>query len=114
MDTFGVDRIFDQMFLRSSEWKQKRNRIIARDSINGYPCDLGAAGVPIIGMVVIHHINPITIEDIQNGSDKLFGEWNLIAVSPDTHRKIHWADASIKIANDLTVRTPNDTCPWKG
>lgn len=114
MDTFGVDRIFNQMFLHSSEWKQKRNRIIVRDTIGQYTMDLAFNGVPITDKIFVHHINPITIEDIQNGSEKLFADWNLICVSNDTHNKIHWAASSILTANDITVRTPNDTCPWKG
>lgn len=114
MDTFGVDRIFNQMFLHSSEWKQKRNRIIVRDTIGSYTMDLAFDGVPILGTIFVHHINPITIEDIQNSSEKLFADWNLICVSNETHNMIHWADSSLLTTNDITVRTPNDTCPWKG
>lgn len=113
-DTFGVDRVFDQMFLHSAEWKAKRNRIIVRDTIDGYVCDLGVPGIPIAGRVIVHHLNPITIDDIKNSSEKLFADWNLICVSDETHRKIHYAIPEIRKANELTVRYENDTCPWKG
>ena len=106
--TFGPDRIFNQQFYHSSEWRRTRSRIILRD--NG--CDLGVPGYEINSRIYIHHIVPITIEDIQNGSDVLFDPDNLICVSKQTHDAIHYGSKST-LPKLPVERVPGDTCPWR-
>lgn len=108
MDTFGHDRWLNQVLYRSSEWKRFRNGIIVRD--NG--CDLGDEDRPIFGKILIHHINPLTIEDVLNRSPKIFDEENVICTQLITHNAIHYGDESILYQEPIT-RKPNDTCPWK-
>jgi hypothetical protein len=107
--TFGDDRIFNQKFYSSSEWRRVRNAVIARD--NG--CDLGIeeCAIPDGVTIYIHHLEPITIEDIMLGSNKLLDPENLITTIFDTHQIIHYGRKN-KI-NLPQERTPNDTCPWK-
>lgn len=107
--TFGFERFLNQNFYRSREWKSVRREVIKRD--NG--CDLGVEGRDIFGRIEIHHITPISIEDIENGSGVLLDLENLICVSPMTHKAIHYGDKSLLPKNQITVRRPNDTCPWK-
>ena len=108
MDTFGHDRWLNQVLYRSTEWKRFRNGIIVRD--NG--CDLGDPDRPIFGKILIHHINPLTIEDVLNRSPKIFDEENVICTQLITHNAIHYGDESILYQEPIT-RKPNDTCPWK-
>ena len=107
-DTFGFDRYFNQLFYRSKEWKHIRNIVIIRD--NG--CDLGCEGHDIYDKILIHHMNPISIEDINNSSDILLNPEFLICTSQLTHNAIHYGDKSQLIKEPL-IRTPGDTCPWK-
>ena len=107
-DTFGFDRIFNQRFYQSSEWKRARDFVIIRD--NG--CDLGVKGHEIFGRLLIHHLNPITLEDIQLGSDSLFDPDNLICTTHDTHNAIHYGDENL-LPKPPVERSANDTCPWK-
>lgn len=108
-DTFGFDRIFNQRFYQSYEWKRVRNFVIARD--NG--CDLSHPDYPIYTgqKLMIHHMNPISIEDINNSSDFLLNPEYLITVSFDTHNAIHYGSDSAH--PKLIIRTPNDTTLWK-
>lgn len=108
IDTFGFDRIFNQKFYRSSEWKQIREKVIVRD--NG--CDLGIEGREIRSKIIIHHITPITLADIENGSPSLFDLDNLITTTHNTHNAIHYGDDSLLI-HDIVERRPGDTCPWR-
>ena len=107
-DTFGFDRYLNQQFYRSSEWKRIRDRVIFRD--NG--CDLGVEGYEIRGRILIHHINPISVEDIHTMSDLLMNPEYLICVSHRTHNAIHYGDESLIITAPIE-RTQNDTCPWR-
>ena len=107
-DTFGFDRYLNQQFYRSSEWKRIRDRVILRD--NG--CDLGVEGYEIRGRILIHHINPISVEDIYTMSDLLMNPEYLICVSHRTHNAIHYGDESLIITAPIE-RTQNDTCPWR-
>ena len=107
--TFGFDRYLNQVFYRSREWKKARRDVIRRD--NG--CDLGIEGRDIYDRIEIHHITPITITDVENGSELLLDLNNLICVSPLTHKAIHYGDASLLPKNEIIIRRPNDTCPWK-
>ena len=107
-ETFGFDRIFNQMFYRSGEWQRVRRDIIVRDC----GCDMGVVGHEIGGRIVIHHMNPIDINDIRNSTEYLLNPEYLICVSENTHKAIHYGDESL-IDHQLIERRPNDTCPWK-
>lgn len=107
-DTFGFNRYLNQALYRSSEWRSIRNKVILRD--NG--CDLGLEGYDISGRILIHHINPITIDDIKNRNSNVFDLNNLISVSHITHNAIHYGNKSLLITNPIE-RSKNDTCPWK-
>lgn len=106
--TFGGRRYLNQAFYSSSEWKRTRRRVIIRD--NG--CDLGVEGYEIHGPIYVHHLNPITMDDIEERSPKLFDMDNLICVSYLTHEAITYGSADI-LPKDPVVRKPNDTCPWR-
>ena len=106
--TFGFDRYLNQVFYRSQKWKFIRDQVIIRD--NG--CDLGVDGHDIHGRVLIHHMNPITIDDIRNESDFLLDPEFLICVTHNTHNAIHYGDESLLITTPVE-RTKNDTCPWR-
>ena len=106
--TFGSKRQLNQTLYKSKEWLSVRDRVIIRD--NG--CDLGVSGREIVGKALVHHIEPITIEDVINRNSKVFDMDNLITVSHNTHEAIHYGDENILI-KDPIERTANDTCPWK-
>lgn len=107
-DTFGFDRYLNQIFYKSKEWKRLRNQIIIRD--NG--CDLAVDGYDIYERVIIHHMNPITKDDILNRSDILMNPEYLICTTHSTHNAIHYGNEEL-LPRAPIVRTPNDTCPWK-
>lgn len=107
-ETFGFDRYLNQIFYRSPEWKRLRNEIIIRDNA----CDLGMEDREIFGRIFIHHMNPITKDDVLSRSDILLNPEYLICVSKLTHDAIHYGDKDLLIM-DPVVRRPNDTCPWK-
>ena len=107
-ETFGFDRWLNQTFYKSEEWLSMRDKIIVRD--NG--CDLGISGRDIYSRILIHHMNPITKEDILRRSDILLNPEYLICVTPNTHRAIHYGNENL-LMKDLIERRPNDTCPWK-
>ena len=107
-DTFGHDRYLNQMFYTSDEWRRIRRDVIVRD--NG--CDLGIQNREIHGLIIIHHMNPITIEDIINRSEFLLNPEYLISTVKNTHDAIHFSDERILITDPIE-RRPNDTCPWK-
>lgn len=106
--TFGYDRYLNQTLYRSAEWKRFRRDIILRD--NG--CDLGCEGYEIYGKILIHHLNPITMEDIVNRNPCIFDPENVICTTLDTHNAIHYGDASLLVTEPIE-RTRFDTCPWK-
>ena len=107
-DTFGQERYLNQYFYGTPEWKELRREALIRDGGN----DLGIEDHPIVGRVEVHHINPITADDIQNGAECLLDLDNVICVSPNTHKAIHYGDSSL-LPKDPIIRRPNDTCPWK-
>lgn len=107
-DTFGYDRYLNQVLYRSPEWKRLRRDIIIRDNA----CDLAFKGYDIRERVLIHHINPITVDDVVNRNPMVFDPNNLICVTHMTHNAIHYGDADLLITGPI-IRTPNDTCPWK-
>lgn len=107
-DTFGFDRYLNQTLYRSPEWKRFRREIILRD--NG--CDLGCDGFEIYGKILIHHINPITVNDVLNRAKCIFDPENVICTCLNTHNAIHYGDESLLLVEPVT-RTKNDMCPWR-
>ena len=107
-ETFGFDRYLNQVFYRSQKWKKIRDMVIIRD--NG--CDLGIEGYEIYGRIIIHHMNPITIDDIERESEFLLNPEFLISTVHNTHNAIHYGDESMLITAPVE-RTKNDTYPWK-
>ena len=108
-DTFGFDRIFNQKFYRSEEWKRVRDFVIVRD--NG--CDLGIEGHEIFGnRIIIHHMNPISIDDIRHSTRNLLDPEYLITTIHRTHNAIHYGDENQLIKAPIE-RVRNDTCPWR-
>lgn len=107
-ETFGFDRYLNQVFYKSKEWLRVRDYVITRD--NG--CDLGIEGHEIYGKVLVHHMNPISKEDILRRSDWLLNPEYLISTIKNTHDAIHYGDASLLITAPIE-RKPNDTCPWR-
>lgn len=109
-ETFGFDRYLNQQLYRSKEWRSIRDKIIVRDM----GCDLGLEGYEINGtMVLIHHMNPITVDDILNRKDYIFDPEFLICTTKQTHNAIHYGDESLLTCNELVIRSKNDTCPWR-
>lgn len=109
-DTFGFDRYLNQIFYKTPEWLALRDYVIVRD--NG--CDLGLEGYDIIKPlpIYVHHMNPITKEDILERSDFLLNPDYLICTTYNTHKAIHYGDLRMATMG-FSMRTPNDTCPWK-
>lgn len=105
--TFGYNRWINQNFYRSREWKLIRRHIIARD-LGG---EMGLEDFPIRGVPQIHHINPITMEDLELATDALLSPENLVAVSRRTHNAIHFGDQS-QLPWVPTSRTAGDTILW--
>lgn len=108
VETFGFDRYVNQRFYRSEEWKHVRNIVIARD--NG--CDLGIEGRDINGRVYVHHMNPMSLEQINDHMDLILDPEYLVCVTFATHNAIHYGDESY-ITLAPVERQPNDMCPWK-
>jgi hypothetical protein len=108
LDTFGYDRFLNQLLYNSRRWKKIRDVVIIRD--HGY--DLGIEDYEIYGKIFIHHMNSLTIEDIESGRDEVFDPEFLISTSFDTHNAIHFGDESL-LPRLPIIRTRNDTCPWK-
>ncbi len=106
--TFGSQRWINQEFYHSPLWLKFRDAIIIRD--NG--CDLGMEGFEIYGSIIIHHLNPISYDDILNMAPCITDPENAISTKLSTHNAIHYGDESLLYLTPLE-RTFNDTCPWK-
>lgn len=107
--TFGFERQLNQALYSSYEWQRFRKNVIVRD--NG--CDLAMEGRDILGdRIIIHHINPLTLDDLRNRSFAIFDMDNVVCTSFNTHEAIHFGDASL-LPKEHQERKPNDTCPWK-
>lgn len=108
--TFGSKRYLNQILYKTSDWKRIRDQIIIRD--NG--CDLAIEGREIYRplKVLVHHLNPITIDDVLNGDRKVFDPENLITISLRTHNALHYGNEDLLI-KDPIERKPNDTIPWR-
>ena len=107
-DTFGFDRYINQNFYKSADWKRIRDQIIIRDK----GCDLALEGYEIYGRILIHHMNPITVKDVELSTEYLMNPEYLICVTHNTHNAIHYGDEKLLMKGPV-VRTKNDTCPWK-
>lgn len=108
-ETFGFDRYLNQMFYKSREWKKLRNDIIVRD--NG--CDLAMPDHEIIDQtILIHHMNPITKEDILNMTEFVLNPEYLICTILNTHNAIHYGNSDL-LYQEPIVRYKNDMCPWR-
>ena len=107
-ETFGFDRYLNQIFYKSKEWEEVRNYVIIRD--NG--CDLGIKDREIHGRILVHHMNPITVEDILKRSDYLINPEYLISTVKNTHDAIHYGDSGLLVTGPIE-RSRNDTCPWR-
>ena len=105
--TFGFDRYINQSFYTSTQWRQVRDKIIARD----LGLDLGADGHEIYDRVIIHHMNPMVPEDIIHGDEDILDPEYLISTSHRTHNAIHYGDSSL-LPKPLVERRPGDTRLW--
>lgn len=105
--TFGFDRYINQAFYRSSAWKKARDLVIIRDNA----CDLAHPDHPLVGRLIVHHLNPITEEDILENSDILLDPEFLITTWEPTHNAIHYGDAEL-LPKKLVDRRPGDTKLW--
>lgn len=108
VETFGFDRYANQALYNSREWKRARDAVIIRDG----GCDLGIEGRDIPQNVLVHHINPITMEQVINRDPLIFDPDNLITVSHRTHNAIHYGDKD-QLLSGPVERSKGDTCPWK-
>lgn len=106
--TFGGRRYLNQRLYQSDAWKRARRNVIIRD--NG--CDLAHPDHPIYRKLFIHHIEPITIEDILQRKPCIFDEDNLICISYETHNALHYGNSET-LAKPYVERRKNDTCPWR-
>lgn len=107
-ETFGFDRYVNQSLYKSQKWKRTRREIIIRD--NG--CDLGVEGFELDDYIMVHHMNPITLEDIEEERDIIFDPEYLICCSSRTHKAIHFGDESL-LPKEPIIRRPGDTCLWR-
>lgn len=122
-ETFGFDRWINQVFYKSKEWQWAKDETILRD--NG--CDLGIEDRPInkiyikqenglyreVERVIVHHMNPITLEDIEKREPWILDPEYLITTVHNTHQAIHYSDVNLLMPSRFVERKPNDTCPWK-
>lgn len=107
-ETFGFDRYLNQKFYTSTEWKKFRRDIILRDD----GCDMAFKDAHITGRIIIHHLNPIKPEDLDDGAVMLLDPNNVVCVSNDTHNAIHFGVEDI-IRSEYEPRRPGDTIPWR-
>lgn len=109
-ETFGYDRVFNQKFYTSYEWKNIRRKIIDRDGA----CDLGIPGREIFEsrFIYIHHMNPVSLNDVKQRTDILLNPEFLICTSFETHNAIHYG-RKLRSPPTVTERKPYDTCPWR-
>lgn len=107
-ETFGFDRYLNQIFYNSPEWRKTRRGVIIRDE----GCDLGVKGYEIPRIIIVHHINPITEQDILDRNPIVFDPENLICASERTHKGIHFGDKNL-LPQEYVERREGDTCPWK-
>ena len=107
-ETFGHDRYLNQILYTSDEWRAFRRKVIIRDG----GCDMAHEDYELEDRIIIHHINPITVEDVLNRDPKVFDFDNVVCVSHRTHLAIHYGDES-QLVLPPVERSRNDTCPWR-
>lgn len=107
-NTFGSRRFMNQSFYRSYEWRKAKNAVIIRDS----GCNLGIKGYEILDKIYIHHMNPVTIEQLERKDPKLYDPEYLICVDFITHNAIHYGDEDL-LPKESMIRKPGDTYLWK-
>lgn len=107
-DTFGFERWLNQVFYHTKEWQRTRTDVIIRD----FGCDLAMLDREIKERIIVHHMNPISVDDILNRTEYLLNPEFLVCTVDNTHKAIHYADESLMILDPIQ-RRPNDTCPWK-
>lgn len=107
MATFGFERYLNQRFYTSAQWRSVRNHVIARDE----GCDLGLAGYEIFSKLVIHHMNPMTVEQVEDADERILDPEYLISVSLRTHNAVHYGDESLLVTAPVE-RRPGDTKLW--
>lgn len=107
-ETFGFDRYLNQKFYKSAEWKQIRDKVILRDM----GCDLACRDFPIGGTIIVHHMNPMSIEDLRSNPGILLDPEFLVCVSLETHNIIHYGDGNNNNYKIMVERKPNDTKLW--
>ena len=105
--TFGFSRYLNQQLYTSRRWLETRDKVIMRDE----GCDLGIDTIRV--KLLVHHINPLTLEDLETGSSAIFDLENLITTSHDTHQAIHYGNTEFLENRKLITRRPNDTSPWR-
>lgn len=110
-DTFGFDRYLNQAFYRSNEWKQIRDYVIARDIGHDLAMDDPIYEIP--GLIVVHHMNPISVNDLTKHTPDILDPEFLVSVSDQTHRAIHYGTKDNLPLFSFTERRPGDTCPWR-
>jgi hypothetical protein len=108
LDTFGADRLLNQILYHSSEWQRFRHHVIVRD--NG--CDLAHPDFQIKGRIIIHHLNPLTVEQVKNRDPLIFDLNNVVCVSHQTHNAIHYGDETQIREEQIIERKPGDTKLW--
>lgn len=108
-ETFGFDRYLNQQFYKSAEWKRVRQQVIIRDR----GCDLAVPDREIFDQIIVHHMNPMSLEDIENNPELLLDPEYLICVSLDTHNAIHYGDGSYGNKDVVVDRMPGDTTLWR-
>lgn len=108
-ETFGFDRYLNQRFYRSPEWKRVREYVIFRD----HGCDMGLPGHEIYDQIIVHHMNPISLDEIENNPEILLDPNYLICVSLKTHNEIHYGVENCSDPNRLIERKPGDTKLWR-
>lgn len=105
--TFGFDRYINQNFYKSKEWRDIRHHVIARDE----GMDLGVPGFDIFDRPIIHHMNPMTVQDIVHATENILNPEYLITTTHDTHNAIHYGDKNL-LPRLLVERRPGDTRLW--
>lgn len=107
-ETFGYDRYLNQILYTSDEWRKFRRDMIIRDG----GCDMAHEDYELEKHIILHHINPITVEDVLNRHPKVFDSENVVCVCLNTHNAIHYGDESLLMLPPVE-RSKNDTCPWR-
>ena len=107
-ETFGFERFINQQLYKSRKWRKSRDEVIIRDD----GCDLGVPGYEIYDMIIVHHMIPLSIDDIEEERDWIYDPEYLICVSKRTHNAIHFGDDRM-LPKGPIERRPHDTCPWK-